>query len=219
MKPGLLARRLLGDRVFVRAAESYRAIFVSLDAVVDCLPPFPPAAEILDVGGGDGAVLDRILARLPDAHATMVDLAPRIGVAIAAERRDRVRLMPATRVADYRADGATAPDVVLLSDVLHHVPPAEREPLLREIRAVGGTKPLRLIVKDVAPGGFRAWLSVFADRWVSGDRNVELLTPAAATELVARVFPEWTATATPLLDRDPPNYCLVFTPPARPLRD
>jgi hypothetical protein len=214
MKPGHLARRLLGERGFVRAAESYRAIFVSLDSVVDCLPTFPPAAEILDVGGGDGALLDRILARFPDARATMVDLVPRIGVAIARERRGRVRLLPATRLADYRASGATAPDVVLLADVLHHVPPAEREPLLREIRAVGGAKPLRLVVKDVAPGGFRAWLSVFADRWISGDRNVELLTPAAAMQLVASVFPEWTASATPLLDRDPPNYCLVFTPPA-----
>ena len=213
MSAGSLARRLLGDRLFVRAADFYRAIFVDLDAVVDCLPAFAPGTEILDVGGGDGAVLDRVLARNPGTRATLVDLAPRVGVAIAPERRDRVRCLPATRVAAGRARGAPAPDVVLLSDVLHHVAPAEREALLREVRDAAGA-PALLVVKDVAPGGFRAWLSVFAARWVSGDRGVQLIGPRDACALVARVFPEWTPCATPLLDRDPPNYCIVFAPRA-----
>jgi hypothetical protein len=70
-----------------------------------------------------------------------------------------------------------------------------------------------LVVKDVAPGGFRAWLSVFADRWVSGDRGVELIGPREACALVARVFPGWVARETPLLARDRPNYCVVFEAP------
>ena len=73
MTLGSLARTLLGDRAFVRVADAYRAIFVNLDALVDCLPPFAPGTEILDVGGGDGAVLDRVLAdrkstRLNSSH-------------------------------------------------------------------------------------------------------------------------------------------------------
>ena len=214
MTVGSLARRLLGDRLFVRAAGLYRAIFVDLDAVVDCLPLFAPGTELLDVGGGDGALLDRVLARSPGTRATLVDLAPRVGVAIAPERRERVRCLPATPLAACRERGVPAPDVVLLSDLLHHVPPAERESLLRDVRAVAGERPLRLVVKDVAPGGFRSRLSVLADRFVSGDRGVELLTPAAACELVQGVFPELRATATSLLDRDAPNYCLVFAAPS-----
>ena len=214
MTVGSLARRLLGDRLFVRAAGFYRALFVDLDAVADCLPRFAPGTELLDVGGGDGALLDRVLARNPGTRATLVDLAPRVGMAIAAERRARVRCLPATRLAACRERGAPAPDVVLVSDLLHHVPPSERESLLRDVRALAGDRPLQLVVKDVAPGGLRARLGVLADRYVSGDRGVELLTPDAACELVRRVFPELQPTATPLLERDAPNYCLVFAAPS-----
>lgn len=212
MTLGSLARTLLGDRAFVRVADAYRAIFVNLDALVDCLPRFAPGTEILDVGGGDGAVLDRVLARNPGVSATLVDLAPQVGVAIAAERRERVRLLPATRVAALRERGAPAPDVVICSDLLHHVPPDAREALLREVRDIAGERAL-LIVKDVAPGGLRAGLSVFADRWISGDRGVQLIGPRDACALVARVFPSHVADETPLLDRDRPNYCIVFAPP------
>jgi hypothetical protein len=213
MTAGALARRMLGERAFVRVADLYRSIFVDLDAVVDCLPAPPPGAEILDVGGGDGALLDRLLARHPDARATLVDLAPQVGVAIAPERRARVRLLPATRLADARAAGAPRPDWIVLSDVLHHVPPAERGGLLREARAVGQGGPFTLILKEVAPGGFRSRLAVLADRWVSGDRGVALLAPGEARALVAEVFPGLVAHDAALYERDRPNYCLVFAPP------
>ena len=160
MTVGSLARRLLGDRLFVRVAGFYRALFVDLDAVADCLPRFAPGTEVLDVGGGDGALLDRVLARNPGTRATLVDLAPRVGMAIAAERRSRVRCLPATPLAACRERGAPAPDVVLVSDLLHHVPPSERESLLRDVRAVAGDRPLQLVVKDVAPGSLRARLGV-----------------------------------------------------------
>ncbi|RIL05710.1 MAG: hypothetical protein DCC71_09435 [Proteobacteria bacterium] len=210
MSAGRLARALLPERIFARAAESYRALFVDLDAVVDCLPAPPPGAEILDVGGGDGAVLDRLLARHPGVRATLLDLAPRVGAAIAPERRERVRLLAATRLADARARGVPAPDWVMLSDVLHHVPRGERDALLGELRALVGERPITLVVKDVAPGGLRSRMSVLADRWISGDRGVELLAPGAAIALVQRAFPRLAAHETALLRRDPPNYCVVF---------
>jgi hypothetical protein len=212
MTVGTWARRVLGDRAFVRAADVYRRIFVDLDAVVDCLPAPPPGAEILDVGGGDGALLDRLLARHPDARATLVDLAPQVGVAIAPERRARVRLLPATRLADARAAGVPRPDWIVLSDVLHHVPRCEREGFLREAQSAADGGAVTLVVKEVAPGGLRSALSVWADRWVSGDRGVELLAPADARALVAAVFPELVAREVPLYERDRPNYCFVFAP-------
>lgn len=210
MTAGAFARRMLGERSFVRLAELYRSIFVDLDAVVDCLPSPPPGTEILDVGGGDGALLDRLLARHPTVRATLVDLAPSVGIAIAPERRERVRLLPATRLADARAAGAPRPDWIVLSDVMHHVSRAERETLLREARAVAEGPPRRLIVKEVAPGGLRSALSVLADRWVSGDRDVALLSPAETRALVVAVFPELVGRELPLYERDRPNYCLCF---------
>lgn len=209
---GTLARRLLGPRAFGALAERYRALFVDLDAVVESLPALPPGAEVLDVGGGDGALLDRLLAREREARATLVDLAPSVGLAIAPERRARVRLLPATRLADARAAGAPAPDLILLSDVLHHVAHEEREGLLREVRRVAGGRPFALAVKELAPGGLRSRLGVLADRWVSGDPAVSLLRPGEVRELVGRVLPELVPRDTPLFERDAPNYCLLFEP-------
>lgn len=212
MSAGRVVRALLPERAFLQAAELYRSLFVDLEAVVDCLPAPPPGAEILDVGGGDGALLDRVLARHADARATLVDLAPQVGVAIAPARRDRVRFLPSTRLADARAGGAPPPDWVMLSDVLHHVPRSERASLLAELRDFVGTRPITLVVKDVAPGGLRSRMAVLADRWISGDRGVELLAPREVERLVLSSFPELIAHETPLQRRDAPNYCFVFAP-------
>jgi len=209
---GSLARRLLDARLLARAARSYRALFVDLDAVADCFPETPQGAQLLDVGSGDGELLNRILARHPGLRATMVDLAPSTGIALRPELRDRVRLLPATSLAAYRALGDAPPDVILLSDVLHHVPQEARGRFLGEVAAIVADRPVRLVVKEVAPGGMRARLGRLADRWVSGDRNVELIAPDELRALVARSLPRLRAHDTPLLERDPPNYCVVFAP-------
>ena len=218
MSLGSLARRLLDARLLARVARSYRALFVDLDAVADCFPETAQGAQLLDVGSGDGELLNLILGRRPGLRATMVDLAPSTGIALRPELRDRVRLLPATSLAAYRALGEAPPDLILLSDVLHHVPPAARERFLAEIAAIVGERPVRLVVKEVAPGSLRARLGRIADRWVSGDRNVQLIAPDELRALVAQSIPRLRAHDTPLLERDPPNYCVVFTRDSEPSR-
>lgn len=210
MSVGQLARRLLGERWFSVVGKRYRAIFVDLDKVVDNLPAPPPGAAILDVGGGDGAVVDGYLARHPEARVTMIDLAPRIGTAIRAEVRDRVELLPSTSVKAYAALGRRPPDIVLISDVVHHVPEAERRQFFRDVRDLVAGRPCTLVIKDVQPGSPRAFVALMADRYVSGDRNTKFLPEREMIELVTGTVPHTGHTRTPLLDQDSPNYCLVF---------
>jgi hypothetical protein len=210
MTPGALVRRLLGDRLFRLVVAWYRRIFVDLDAVAACIPPPPPGGTLLDIGGGDGALLEHLLRLHPDLEATLVDLAPAVGLCLAPHRRARVRLLPSTPVSECAARGVAAPDVVVLADVLHHVPVEAREELLADIRQLVAGRPFTLVLKDIAPQGWRAQLSLLSDRWITGDRHVELLTPSEAKALVAGVFPELVARDTALLARDHPNYCIVF---------
>lgn len=210
MTPGSIVRRLIAGPMLRRVLEAYRSVFVDLDEVVRCIPLLPPEAEILDVGGGDGAVLDRILRRQAGLRASLVDPLPSVGVALEDETRARTRLFPSTSVRDCSSRGVPRPDVVMLTDVLHHVPADEREGLLKDIREFCGEHLTLLVVKDVAPVGWRARLGLLSDRYVTGDRHVTLLAPDEMGRLVSGVFPHLTARETPLLERDGPNYCWLF---------
>jgi O-methyltransferase domain len=209
MTAGQLARRLLGRRGFSRVAGWYRALFVDVGKVVDSLPALPDDVEVLDVGGGDGAVLDVLLARYPRARATMIDLAPRIGGALRPEHAPRVTLRPGTGVRAYRETMARAPNLILVSDVLHHVPVDGRLQLFLDLRDLLGSRPATIIVKDLEPGHWRARLGYLADRYVSGDRSVTPAPQSAVRSLLAQAFPRAAIHATNLLERDRPNYALV----------
>lgn len=176
----------------------------------------PAGAVILDVGGGDGALIDRLLERQPEARVTMLDLKDDLGNAVRPELRDRLEILPRTNLVQYAALGRRQPDLIIVSDVVHHIPPPERESFLREIRDLVLGHAAKLVVKDVAPGGWRATLGYLSDRFISGDREVALISQASLEALVRRVFPGSTCTPTDLLARDAPNYCLVFDLPASP---
>jgi hypothetical protein len=213
MTPGAFVRRVLGDRVFARVVEVYRAVFVNLDEVAACIPDLPADAQLLDVGGGDGALLDRILRRQPRLRAALVDLRDSVGLSLSAEHRNRVSLFPATHLRDGVARGVPKPDAVVLADVLHHVPARERESLLHDVAAFSGESLRFVVVKEVAPQGWRARLGLLSDWYVTGDRHVELLTPDDVRRLVASAFPAFVARETGLFERDAPNYCIVFERP------
>jgi hypothetical protein len=96
-----LARAVLGDRLFPVLGRRYRALFVDLEKVVSCLPSFPPGAHVLDIGGGDGEMMNRILELHPEIDVTMLDSSPRLGAFLKPELRSRVRLLPSTTLAAY----------------------------------------------------------------------------------------------------------------------
>src|SRR5262249_35648249 len=147
----------------------YRAIFVDVEKVAAALPVPAPDDRILDVGGGDGLILDRYLDRHPQARAVMIDQSAQIGSALSATVRSRVELLPGTSLADYARLGRPAPTLVLVSDVVHHIPAADRSYFFAEIRSVIGDGRARLVVKDVEPGSLRSMVAWAADRFVSGD--------------------------------------------------
>jgi len=214
MSPGQIARRLLGPRAFRLVGRAYRRVFVDLRKVVESFPPLPEGAEVLDVGGGDGEVVNLLLARFPSVRVTMIDLGENIGTALDSGYRDRVRVLPKTSVEAYAQQGGRVPDVLILSDVLHHIPIDARPRFFEDLASLVRGRAVTLIVKDVAPEGVRSRCAYLADRYISGDRNVAFLSPAELEASVRRAFPAATAAETDLVRRDFPNYALVFAIPA-----
>ena len=208
-------RAILGP-AFPAAGNAYRRVFVDVRKVAAAIPDLGQDAVLLDVGGGDGAILNPLLDRQPTLRVVAVDLAENIGSMVRPDLLGRVDMHPGTPVRELAKVTGRTYAAAFLSDVLHHVPPAEREQLLRDVLGALGGGSRTLIVKDIIPQGARSALAFWADRNISGDRGVQAISPTELVDLVRVVWPDAQVTRTPLADVDFPNYCLVFTdrPPA-----
>ncbi len=170
-----------------RAAHVWHAtVFAHAEAVAASLPSLPDRTSILALTADGGALLDLVLARNPYLRP----------------------LDPEIVLAEDAVPGAPQPDVVLLSDVLHHLAPEAREGYLRRVQERAAPEAL-FIVKEFAPGGLRAGLGWITDRALSRG-TVRFLNPPELRTLAARALPGLSAFWTPLYDREPPNYCMLF---------
>ena len=99
---GRAARKLLGPRLFHMAAAYYTRFFGDYQKIAPILiREIPYDAAVLDIGGGDGAPLNYILAARPDVTITMIDPSPDIGGAIEFKHRARVSVYPSTNLGDF----------------------------------------------------------------------------------------------------------------------
>jgi len=187
MSMGARIRGLFGPYEH-KVAALYRSIFIDLDDYARQLPRWlPEAARILEVGCGEGAVTEKLAAQYPHADITAIDLTSRAG-RLYRGRRDGVRFL-ATTVQDIARDHPGAFDVILLSDVIHHVPPPIRAEIIDAIGvalAPGGTFLFKDWGRSLSP---IHWLCHAADRWITGDR-VKYLTPKEALALVRERLPD-----------------------------
>jgi 2-polyprenyl-6-hydroxyphenyl methylase/3-demethylubiquinone-9 3-methyltransferase len=167
-------------------SEFYRSIYINIDAFVELVVQWKPAPnKILEVGCGEGAVTQRLNAAYPDAKITAIDITPRVG-RLYRRSLSGVRFMKCT-VQEIAATESGQYDLVVLSDVLHHVPLQLRQELLDAIRtalAPNGTLVFKDWQKDYAP---IHWLCYASDRWLTGDR-ISYMTREEMRERLASSF-------------------------------
>jgi SAM-dependent methyltransferase len=185
MKLGPLVRRMFGPYER-QISEFYRSIYINIDAFVELVVQWTPAPnKILEVGCGEGAVTQRLNAAYPDAEITAIDITPRVG-RLYCGSLERVRFMKRT-VQEIAAAEPGPYDLVVLSDVLHHVPLELRQGLLDAIRtalAPNGTLVFKDWQKNHAP---IHWLCYVSDRWLTGDR-ISYMTREEMRVRLARSF-------------------------------
>jgi 2-polyprenyl-3-methyl-5-hydroxy-6-metoxy-1,4-benzoquinol methylase len=209
MSPGSIARRLLGERLFSIVGDAYRSVFVDFNRVCRHLPAIEEGAIIVDIGGGDGAFLNVLLASRPDIAVTLVDIAPNIGGSLTPAIRDQVTLVPGTSLDEYAADHTDRPDWILISDVVHHIPVAERSEFLESVARFVGDGDCSIVIKEVQPNTPRAKLAWFADRYISGDKNVVFIPVDRLQHRIGAALAGFRCERTGLLDEDGLNYSLV----------
>ncbi len=212
MRIGPSIRRLLGARLARRVGGIYRAIFVDLAKEATAIAAaIPLHAHVLDVGGGDGEPLNHLLAIRADLRVTTIDPGPMVGQWIERCYETRVTRLPHTSLAQFLDSGRPDPTVVLIADVLHHVPEAARGPFLSSVRLLLERVPdLRILVKDVEPGYLRSLLGYWSDLYITGDFHVSPISRERLARLMEEAMGPMRREDTDLFDNDRPNYAIAF---------
>ncbi|MFC7550081.1 class I SAM-dependent methyltransferase [Plantactinospora sp. GCM10030261] len=166
---GAAVRQRLG-RWEIPAIEVYRNRFINLDDFAANLASLTTAKRILEIGCGDGALAQRICAAFPDAEYLGIDIAPDPGRLFQGDRAHATfRSLPSS---DLIAEGPAPFDLVVICDVLHHVPEPQRIPILRDADQLTAMDGL-IAIKDWERGAGVAHVMAYtADRYISGDQNV-----------------------------------------------
>jgi 2-polyprenyl-6-hydroxyphenyl methylase/3-demethylubiquinone-9 3-methyltransferase len=167
MPVGPLIRRCLGP-LERPVTDLYRAAFINLDRFARLVhQSAPDAQQILEVGCGEGAVLERLATLYPQARLIGIDITPRVGRMFHGDRQ-RVTFHQET-IEKFAADQPGKFDLAVVCDVLHHVPWDAHSGFVRAL------------VRALRPGGLlilKDWerrdnvihvVAHFADAHITGD--------------------------------------------------
>lgn len=149
-------------------SEAYRSIFVNLDSFVTQIQKWAAASRILELGCGEGAVIERLVKAYPGADITGIDVSPRVGRLFQGDN-SRVTFKQDT-IKDFSSRNPASFDLLVICDILHHIPWELHEEILIDARKA--LKPgSHLVIKDwernYSPIHF---LCHFSDRFITADR-------------------------------------------------
>jgi hypothetical protein len=213
MALGPAIRDILGARLARHAGRWYRSIFVDLAkqaAAIDAA--IPRNAHLLDIGGGDGEPLNHLLNIRPDIRVTTIDPAPIVGQWIETRFEKRVTRMPRTSLSEYLTLGCANPDVILIADVVHHISRTARPNFMKSLGLLLQRVPrLKIVVKDVEPGHWRALLGFWSDRYITGDLSVSPISRHDLCLLFQEALGPLHRVDTNLFEADAPNYLVIFS--------
>lgn len=145
----------------------YRNIFIDLTALAKQIQEWAPASTILELGCGEGALIERLAKRFPKANITGIDITPRVGRLFSGDL-DRVTFRQQT-IKDFANENLASIDLLVICDVMHHVPWKFHMDILMD-----AGKSLRrggyLILKDwERNASLIHFLCHFSDRYITGD--------------------------------------------------
>lgn len=185
MPIGPTVRRMFGPYEH-HVSDAYRSVFIDLDHCLDRIQQWAPdARRILEVGCGEGAMTERLCRRYPRAQILAIDVTDRVGRLF---RGDAARVE--FRKAPVEAVAAAEPqafDLVLLSDVLHHVPVPLRGSLLQAIKTALAPRGVFVFKEWSRSRTPIHWMCEASDRLLTGD-DVSYLDRAEVRALLGSTF-------------------------------
>jgi 2-polyprenyl-3-methyl-5-hydroxy-6-metoxy-1,4-benzoquinol methylase len=206
MSIGAAVRRAFGPYEW-HIAEAWRRMFVDLDRFAAQVRAWTDATRILEIGCGEGAMTERLVSRFPGARITAIDIAPNTGRLFRGDP-SRVEFRQA-RAEDVVAAQPASFDLVVLADVIHHVPLPMRADLLASARKAlrpGG----RFVFKDWARRPSLGHLAcLLSDRYLTGD-DVHYHSERELRSLATGTFGEGSIIAEALIRPWKSNFAMLL---------
>lgn len=202
---GMRLRQFGGGKIFQLLAPTYRRIFYSINMFTKMTIPQGFSGALLDLGGGDGAVLNKLLKSASPTLVYFIDPTPSAGMMVTYPnviKKSGFYLHEVKEIQDLSFD------LILLVDVLHHVQPEMRKELLvRALNRLSSTGSL--LIKEVEPKGFRSKLTYWADVYISKDPVVSFLSLKDLTKLIHEIDPKLVLICHKRYNKwDFPNYAI-----------
>lgn len=178
---GAAVRRRLG-RFETPAANLFRAAFLDLPELAQLVRRLGDPERILEIGCGDGALSEQLARVFPFAELLGIDIAAEPGRLFRGDRgRVRFRSIPAARLLDEDPDRRF--DLVIICDVLHHVPRDRRDQFLLDARRLTSSGGLLVVKEWERRCNLAHALAYLSDRYLTGDR----VAYSTAAELTAKL--------------------------------
>jgi 2-polyprenyl-6-hydroxyphenyl methylase/3-demethylubiquinone-9 3-methyltransferase len=166
-------------------AEAYRRIFINLDDLAGRIRSWCAPQSIVEIGCGEGALAERLMRDFPTASYLGIDIVPHLG-RLYRGPKDRAHFRQVI-AEDLAAEGNRF-DLVVINDVLHHVPADERLGILvaaGNLATPGGHIMLKDWIRRPTPIHAACY---FADAIIGGDRSVRYMPMSEQRELIMAAF-------------------------------
>lgn len=193
MSIGKMGRKMLGP-LEPLAVDIYRKPFIDLESVARTLASVCTPSRIAEIGCGEGVLATELNRAWPDAEILGIDITPQPGRLYRGD--PTAATFRSCSADDLAASDAAGFDLVLMCDVLHHVPPPMRAGIVAAGRALVADNGV-LAIKDWEHRRDLATAAAYAsDRFITGDR----IKYFAREELVGLVAPDASDHAELILD-------------------
>jgi len=181
--------------------HAYRRFFVDLQPLA-CVCAELQVTSIIEVGCGEGLFTSLLRSEIPDCKIDGIDVCDGVG-RLYQGSSENVRFARCT--ADTYADDGRSADLVVVCDVLHHIPLEHRSDFLKTVGVLVSPTG-SLIIKDWAPSNTLIHLlGYISDRFITGDR-----VKYCVAEYYQNLLNGWTLTKRGTLPPYDNNFFLVF---------
>ncbi|HEX5508142.1 MAG TPA: methyltransferase [Pseudolabrys sp.] len=147
--------RIFDDAMASRSAAEIAAVLAAYD--------FSECGHLVDVGGGNGALLLAILKAYPQLKGTVFDL-PHVTDAAQGSNPSAERLCFAA--GDFFSEVTVAGDTFILKKIIHDWPDDRAEQILRRCRDAMSPRSRLLLVELIVPRDEAATFTKFLDLWM-----------------------------------------------------
>ena len=206
MSLGSFVRKMAGPLEPV-LARAYRGFFFDIENFAECIASLGDPRRVVEIGCGEGALISALAGRMPTATFLGLDVAPTVGRLFEGDS-SRVSFVCADAEDVIETNGGSA-DMVLICDVMHHVPEHQRDRVWAAAFALVKTGGMIVFKEWIRSASPIYGLGYASDRYITGDR-IQYQSRDEWINAIRKVAPMWSICSEMSLSPWKSNHAFVL---------